>query len=99
MDSLADSDGFRISRPLRTGTGAWEHGGWTASRYAPGAEPDHRRAPRWLEIIAAGRAFHRALADFPRPGFLERRTDWWEIGNRVAWRERAADPVPGLQGP
>jgi uncharacterized protein (TIGR02569 family) len=91
--------GFRISRPLQTPDGAWTHRGWTASRYIPGDEPAHDTAPRWLEIIAAGRAFHRALAGLPRPDFLDRRSDWWETGSKVAWQEREPDLIAGLLKP
>lgn len=92
-------EGFRVSRPLKTTDGAWTHNGWTASRYIPGTEPDHGAAPRWLEIITAGRAFHRALAGRPRPDFLDRRSNWWETGNRVAWQEREPDLVADLHEP
>lgn len=89
-------DGFRVARPLRATTGTWSYGGWTASLFLPGAEPDRAAAPRWLEVIAAGRAFHRALAGVPRPGFLGRRRDWWATGDRVAWQERGTDLLPAL---
>ena len=98
MAAIAE-EGFRVGRPLRAEGGAWTHQGWTASRYVPGTEPDHATAPRWLEIIAAGRAFHRALAGHPRPDFLDRRSDWWEIGSRVAWQEREPDLVAVLHQP
>ncbi|MFD0412385.1 aminoglycoside phosphotransferase [Streptomyces sp. NPDC127108] len=98
MDVLPE-DGFRVARPLRARTGAWTHAGWTASRFVTGAEPDHAAAPRWLDVVAAGRAFHRALADVPRPAFLDRRRDWWALGDRVAWQECEADLPPGLRGP
>lgn len=100
-DTMASvpEEGFRVSRPLRTAEGAWTYGGWTASRYVPGTEPDHGAAPRWLEIIAAGRAFHRALVGLPRPDFLDRRSDRWEIGNKVAWQERELDLVAGFLKP
>lgn len=93
MASISETD-FRLSRPLNTVDGHWTHDGWTASQYTPGAEPDHTTAPRWLEIIAAGRAFHRAVAGLARPDHLTRRTDWWEIGNQVAWQEREPDLAP-----
>ncbi|MGE6735797.1 aminoglycoside phosphotransferase, partial [Streptomyces sp. NPDC059900] len=92
-------DGFRVARPLRAVTGSWSYDGWTAARLVAGAEPDHAAAPRWLEIVAAGRAFHRALADVPRPGFLDRRGDWWAIGDRVAWQEEEPDLLPALRAP
>lgn len=90
-------DGFRVGRPLRTSAGAWRHDGWTASCYVPGAEPDHVAHPRWLEIVEAGRAFHRALATVPRPAFLDRRANWWQTGDYVAWQEQQPDVVPCLQ--
>jgi len=99
MMASIPEEGFRISRPLRTADGGWTYGGWTASRYVPGTEPDHCAAPRWLEIIAAGRAFHRALVGLPRPDFLDRRSDRWEIGNKVAWQEREPDLVAGFLKP
>nr|WP_166682444.1 phosphotransferase [Streptomyces sp. 846.5] len=88
--------GFRVSRPLRTTEGSWTNGGWTASCFVPGTEPDHGSAPRWLDIIVAGRAFHNALAGRPRPGFLDDRCTWWDIGDQVAWGERDADFIPPL---
>ncbi|GGV25712.1 TIGR02569 family protein [Streptomyces longisporoflavus] len=92
-------DGFRVARPLRAATGAWSHGGWTASHVVTGTEPDHSAAPRWLEVVAAGQAFHRALAGVPRPCFLDRRRDEWATGDRVAWQEEKADLLPALRGP
>lgn len=92
-------DGFRVSRPLATSTNAWHYDGWTASHFVPGTEPDHAAAPGWLEIIDAGRAFHRALATVPRPDFLDRRTNWWQTGDHVAWQEQQPDLVPYLQAP
>jgi uncharacterized protein (TIGR02569 family) len=72
-------DGFRVAPPLPQTVD-----GWTAAPYLEGAhEPG-----RWLEIIAAGRRFHAALAGLPRPGrLLASRDDPWAIGDRVAWGE------------
>jgi uncharacterized protein (TIGR02569 family) len=98
MASLPE-DGFRVARPLRTADGAWSHSGWSASRHLAGTEPDHAVAPRWPEIIAAGRAFHRALAGVPRPGFLDRRSSWWATGDKVAWGEEEPDLLPGFRVP
>ena len=93
-----EETGFRVSRPMRTADGSWANAGWTASRFVPGAEPDGASATRWLDIIEAGRAFHGALADQPRPGFLDHRCTWWDIGDQVAWEEREADLTPPLDG-
>ncbi|MFI0939849.1 aminoglycoside phosphotransferase [Streptomyces sp. NPDC021020] len=90
-------DGFRVARPLRAADGGWCHGGWTASAYVPGAA--HPAAPRWGDILAAGRAFGRALAGVPRPALLAGRDDPWAVGDRVAWREQDADVLPELHGP
>lgn len=92
-------DGFRVARPLRARTHAWSHAGWSATRFVPGTEPDHAGAPRWLDTIAAGRAFHRAVAGIRRPALLDRRSDWWALGDRVAWREREPEVVPALREP
>ncbi len=89
-------DGFRVARPLRTTDGRWSHLGWTASLHVDGAEPDHRTEPRWMDILAAGRAFHAALAEVRRPSFLDRRTDVWAVGDRAAWHELDVEVVPEL---
>lgn len=76
FDSL-DCDGFRVSR-LRG-----IHAGWCAWEYVDG---EHREQA-WPEVIAAGERFHAAIADRPRPPFLDRRTHHWAVGDRVAWGE------------
>ncbi|MGW5352022.1 aminoglycoside phosphotransferase [Streptomyces sp. NPDC004031] len=88
------ADGFRVARPLRAVSGGWCHGGWTASRYVPGAP--HPAEPRWGDILAAGRAFNRALAGEPRPALLAGRDDPWAVGDRVAWQEQAPDVMREL---
>jgi len=95
MESVVE-DGFRVARPLRTLDGAGSFDGWTASSYLKGAEPRHDAAPRWPDIIDAGRAFHRAIAHVPCPTFLGRRTDPWAFGDRVAWGEAHVEIVPEL---
>ena len=39
---------------------------------------------------SAGERFHAAIASVPRPSLLDRRTDHWAIGDRVAWGELPA---------
>lgn len=76
-----ECDGFRVSRL---------HGvsdGWCAWEYLPG---EHRERA-WAEIIAVGDRFHAAIATVPRPSFLDRRTNRWAIGERVAWGELPVD--------
>jgi uncharacterized protein (TIGR02569 family) len=84
--SAVCEDGFRVPRPLRAEDGSVLVDGWYASTYVEG---EHRER-RWPEVIAAGECFHAALAGAPRPSFLERRTDHWAIGDRVAWGELPA---------
>lgn len=96
--SAVVEDGFRIARPVRSIDGTWSCDGWTASTYVDGVEPRHGTSPRWSEIITAGRAFHQAIADVPWSEFLNRRSDPWAIGDRVAWRETDVEIVPELAG-
>ena len=42
-------------------------------------------------VIAVGERFHAAIAGVPRPPFLDRRTNHWAIGERVAWSELPAE--------
>ncbi|WP_328471129.1 hypothetical protein OHA21_06430 [Actinoplanes sp. NBC_00393] len=81
-------DGFRLAEPVRARDGAWAHDGWTATRLVAGSAPDYGSARTWQEILTAGRAFHRAVAHLPRPGFMDERDDPWAVADRVAWGER-----------
>lgn len=76
-----DCDGFRVSR-LRG-----VRDGWCAWEYVAG---EHRERA-WPEVIAVGERFHAAICDVPRPSFLDRRTNHWAIGERVAWGELPAE--------
>ena len=87
-------DGFRLADPVRARDGAWAVRGWSATRWVPGAEPDHCTARTWPEILTAGRAFHRAVAHLGPPPFLDVRQDWWARADRAAWGERAVDFRP-----
>lgn len=85
--SAVREDAFRVPRPLRAENGSVLVDGWYASTYVEG---EHRER-RWPEVIAVGERLHAALADVPRPSFLEGRTDHWATGDRVAWGELPAD--------
>jgi uncharacterized protein (TIGR02569 family) len=76
FDSI-DRKGFRAPRcrGIHDGWCAWEH-----------VEGEHRERA-WADVIAVGERFHAALTGLPRPGFLDRRTDHWAVGDRVAWGE------------
>jgi hypothetical protein len=82
-----ESDGFRVS---------WLRGicdGWCAWEYLPG---EHRERA-WSEIIAVGERFHAAIAAVSRPSFLDRRSNHWAIGERVAWGELPAEEFCSCQ--
>ncbi len=81
--------GFRLAEPVRARDGAWVAGGWAAMRWIEGSEPDYSAVSTWSQILAAGRAFHRAVAHLPRPDFLDARQDWWARADRAVWGERA----------
>ena len=78
----------RLSIPQRALGGELVVDGWTAWSFLPG----QHRAGRWLDVIAAGDRFHRALTGLARPAFLDGRTDPWAIGDRVAWDELPIEP-------
>jgi uncharacterized protein (TIGR02569 family) len=86
FDSLA-CDAFRVPRSIRAGDGSLVVEGWCAAEFLEGGHG----ARRWADVIAVGECFHAALANVPRPDFLDRRTDRWSVGDRVAWGELAAD--------
>jgi uncharacterized protein (TIGR02569 family) len=75
--------GVRVAPPRRAHDGSLAVDGWTAWEYVAG----RHEARRWIDAIRAGDAFHAALAGERRPAFLDRRTDPWSVGDRVAWGE------------
>jgi uncharacterized protein (TIGR02569 family) len=79
--------GFRVAR-LRGSVGDWT--AWER------IEGEHREAA-WPDVIAAGECFHAAIADVPRPAFIDRRTDHWAVGDRVAWGELSAGDFAHLK--
>jgi hypothetical protein len=89
-------NGFRLAEAVPTTDGAWVCDGWSATRWVVGAPPDPRTGPRWRDVLDAGRAFHRAAAGLTKPAFLDRRTDWWALADRLAWADTAPDVAPEL---
>jgi uncharacterized protein (TIGR02569 family) len=83
LTALPESTGFRVARPVRALDGAWVADNWEAYELVAG-EPDVRRQD---DVLRAGIAFHTAIADLPRPAFLDLRDDPWDWGDRVAWEE------------
>jgi uncharacterized protein (TIGR02569 family) len=83
LATLPESPQFRVARPVRAADGDWLVDGWEAWRAVAGT-PDPTRID---EVLQAGGAFHAAIADLPRPAFLDARNDPWSYGDRVAWQE------------
>ncbi|MFC7761285.1 hypothetical protein ACFQY4_27020 [Catellatospora bangladeshensis] len=83
LSTIEETGRFRVARPVRAADGGWIVRGWQAWRLTPGS-PDPRR---WDEVLAAGEAFHEALAGLGCPAFLKDREDPWTFGDRIAWEE------------
>jgi uncharacterized protein (TIGR02569 family) len=88
--------GFRVPAPLRAADGRSVVEGWTAGEFLEG---ECGPRGRWSDVLGAGRAFHAALRELPRPGFLDRRTHPWAVADRVAWGEEQAEVAAELAGP
>ena len=87
-------EGIRVAVPVPTPRGTWQREGWFATRWVDGAGPNLGSHTVWLDIIDAGRTFHRAVAHLSRPRCLDERSDPWAAADRAAWGERAL-PVHG----
>jgi uncharacterized protein (TIGR02569 family) len=83
-------EGFRVARPVPAVRG-WTFGGWAAWQRLEGTHE-----PRWHDVLRAGEALHRALADLTRPSFLDRRDDRWSVADRMAFGERPLEVGPDL---
>lgn len=88
MDGLQGRRSFRVPRFLRSVNGGYVAEGWAATRFVMG-EPGP--AGRWDSLLAAGRAFHEALRDVPRPDRLDKHQHPWAVADRVAWGETTAE--------
>ncbi|MDX3378693.1 aminoglycoside phosphotransferase [Streptomyces sp. ME02-6991-2A] len=96
LERLPRGAGFRVPRPLRSAEGDAVVEGWTAAEFLDGRPGPSRR---WPGVVAAGRAFHAALRELPRPPFLGRRTHPWAVADRVAWGEEEIGVVAELAEP
>lgn len=83
LAALPHTAGFRAPRPIRAITGEWSIEGWEAWQWLPGATDESRVA----DILAAGSAFHAAVAHLDRPDFLDVSDDAWSRSDRIAWEE------------
>jgi uncharacterized protein (TIGR02569 family) len=93
-DEVTPSPQFRLSRPIRSLSGCWTVSGWAALTFAEGS---HERDGRWVEVLNAGRALHRAMQHLPKPGFLDARNDKWFLADRAAWGEMEIAAPQGLR--
>ncbi|MGX6603035.1 TIGR02569 family protein [Micromonosporaceae bacterium Da 78-11] len=91
LAAVPESSGFQVPRPRRAADGDWLAAGWEAWQLVPGTSSPTRVD----DVLRAGAAFHAAVADVPRPGFLDDRDEPWSCGDRVAWSELpiAASPA------
>jgi uncharacterized protein (TIGR02569 family) len=83
-------EGFRLALPLPARDGRWVVDGWCAQPLLEGRHPGDDG--RWVEVLAVGERFHRAVTGLELPEFIAQRTDPWSVGDRVAWEE-AEPPV------
>jgi len=72
--------GIRVARPIRSSDGRWVVGGWSAERFVSG-----RFEPRYREIIEASLLLHQALAEVPKPKYLDDRDDLYSWADQLAW--------------
>ncbi|NPC96296.1 TIGR02569 family protein [Nocardioides sp. zg-DK7169] len=90
------SDEVRVPRPVAPAAGpgaGCSVDGWGAHVFVPGRDADPSR--ELAAIKEASDAFHRAVADLPRPAFMDCRDDPWAFGDRLAWEgaEPEGDPA------
>lgn len=92
LSRIEHTSSFCTARPVASATGGWVHDGWEAWTWLPGAAAEDRV----VDVIAAGRAFHAAVAGLPRPAFLDESDSPWSIADRMAWEEVAHPGGPIL---
>jgi uncharacterized protein (TIGR02569 family) len=90
LESVPESEEFRVARPVRTADGEWVADGWEACEFVPG----HTDVSRQDDVLRAGAAFHDAVAGLPRPEFLDLRDNPWSHGAHVAWSEESVAGSP-----
>jgi uncharacterized protein (TIGR02569 family) len=95
--SAASPTGVRVAKPVPTTDGAWTCARWSATRLMNGREPDRSRMSTWVDVIEAGRAFHRATCHVSRPDCLLERTDPWALADRAAWGEHEPRDLPEFE--
>jgi uncharacterized protein (TIGR02569 family) len=80
------STAIRVPEPVHAdGSETWSVDGWGAHVFLAGRDTDLLAE---LELVKeAGAAFHEAVADLPRPAFMDDRDDPWAYGDRLAWED------------
>jgi uncharacterized protein (TIGR02569 family) len=80
------SDSVRVPEPVHAAAGdSWSVDGWGAHVFLAGRDTELLAE---LDVVQeAGAAFHEAVADLPRPAFMDHRDDPWAYGDRLAWED------------
>lgn len=92
LEHIEHSAKFRAPRPIRTASGAWTAEGWEAWQWVPG-EVDESRVS---EVLAAGAAFHVAIAHLDRTSFIDTKDGPWARADRIVWEEESSPADPTL---
>lgn len=87
--STVEPQGFVVPRPVASRDGGWVCEGWTAWQYLEGKTVE---GERYDERLETSRAFHRALAGYERPDFLDARDDPWSQADHIVWEGRSWEP-------
>lgn len=91
LDGLEETTDFRVARPVRARDGSWIVDGWESWHVVVGKEDHHRPD----DVLRVAEAFHAAIAELPRPSFLDTRDDPWTHADRMAWDETDVTEVSG----
>jgi hypothetical protein len=84
---IPESAAFRVPRPRRANDGEWLYHGWSCWTFVEGRWATAAEAP---EMVAAIEAFHRAIADEPRPAYLPKRSLVYDRADRGAFGDMPA---------
>jgi uncharacterized protein (TIGR02569 family) len=84
------SDDVRVPEPVHArGVESWSAAGWGAHVFLAGRDAELLEE---LDLVReAGDAFHEAVRDLARPGFMDDRDDPWAYGDRLAWEDVAPE--------
>ena len=75
--------------PLGVRHEGWSIDGWGAHVFVAGRDLDLTK--ELAQVKQVGDAFHGAIKQLDRPGFMDNRDDPWAFGDRVAWE--GAEPI------